>query len=163
MSTCRACVLLQSHEKHKRYSPGGRRRRRMSETRGVQTSLPGAPQVSPSCALTWEVCKPNAKNWESSDGQMTVPTSLDSVRGEKGNKLKLWKCFLSPRFLHLTLHVLVKTPNSCDLQKPLSVGPPLRPLSLSLPGAVGEALSLGHCRLLLSVHRRLVGGRFQSP
>lgn len=43
------------------------------------------------------------KNWESSDGQMTVPTSLDSVRGEKGNKLKLWKCFLSPRFLHLPL------------------------------------------------------------
>lgn len=74
----------------------------MSEPGVCRPACLGSP-VSPSCALTWEVTLAPSKNWESSDGQMTVPTSLDSVRGEKGNKLKLWKCFLSPRFLHLPL------------------------------------------------------------
>ena len=56
--TCRACVLLQSHMRNIRSIALEGRRREGVRARGVQTSVPGAPQVSPSCTLTWEVCKP---------------------------------------------------------------------------------------------------------
>lgn len=56
--TCRACVLLQSHMRNIRSIALEGRRREGVRARGVQTSVPGEPQVSPPCTLTWEVCKP---------------------------------------------------------------------------------------------------------
>lgn len=56
--TCGACVLLQSHMRNIRSIALDGKRREGIRTKDVRSTLPQAPQSSPSRALTWEVCKP---------------------------------------------------------------------------------------------------------
>lgn len=55
--TCGACVLLQSHMRNIRSIALKRRREGVRACAGQLASSP-LPPFSPSCALTWEVCKP---------------------------------------------------------------------------------------------------------
>lgn len=132
--TCGACVLLQSHMRNIRsIALEGRR------TEGVR------PKV---CRVACLECPDShhlvplpgrsanrRTSWESSDGQMTVPTSPDSAKGKKGEKLKLRKHILPPHFLYLLLVVSLwksqVSPQFCDPQKPLSLTAlPTAPLTI---------------------------------
>jgi hypothetical protein len=96
---------------------------------------------------------------------MTVPTSPDSAKGKKENSSS-GRVFCHVSFIPPTLHAPVKVPSinlsSGTHQNPSPWQSSLLPLSLSLPGAVGEgavpgALWVAAAGIQMSYKKRVLG------
>lgn len=99
--TCGACVLLQSHMRNIRSVALDGRRREKSGPRVCRApclTLPSSPRLAPLPGRSAN----RRRSSGSSGGQMTGPTSPGLAKREKGDKVKLPKCF-SSRLLYVPL------------------------------------------------------------
>lgn len=131
--TCGACVLLQSHMRNIRSIALERRRTEGVRDKAVQGSWPqAAPPNSHPLVPSPGRSANRRKSWESSDGQMTVPTSPDSARGKKETNSNSGNCFPPSRFSYLLLCKSLRvSPQSRDPPKPLSLTAlPTAPLTI---------------------------------